>query len=173
MIVTVACLLLIVSAIAYVGATLRGIEADGRLYQLDHRRSEDEHHRGSVACSTLDNMIAAADRDMARIKAEMRRTREERQTAEAELAAVLAAPKQRLHLFDKPTLAHAKLWEVTIVNARIEPPSGSDGFPAEWAAGRTYLLGAALDRDARHRVESRLPVSQGYRILKIGRFRGG
>ncbi|WP_114394917.1 hypothetical protein [Oleisolibacter albus] len=172
MIVAVACLLLIVSAIAFVGATLRGIEADGRLYQLEHRRSEDEHHRGSVACSTLDSMVAAADRDMLRIRTEMRRTIEERQTAEAELAVIQATPKQRLHLFDKPTLAHAKLWEVTVINTRIESSWNAEAL-ADWAAGRIYLLGAALDRDARHRVESRFPVSQGYRILKIGRFRGG
>jgi uncharacterized protein YgbK (DUF1537 family) len=167
MFIHVGLILLILVSLAYAAAVMRKIEADVAQHQRDMRAVAEEHHQLEVACATLGDLLSQVGDELARAQAEVMRLTDEKAQQEADLAALEEAPKQRLFLVDRATLAQAKLWEVTLVNGNGAPPSTS----LEWAAGRTYLVAGATDRDARYRAEPRFPSGQGYRITKIERFR--
>lgn len=172
MFIHVGLILLILVSIAYAAAVLRKIEADVAHHQRDMRTVEEERHQLEVACQTLGDLLSQVGEELASAQAEVMRLADEKAQQEAALAALDQAPKQRLFLVDRATLTQAKLWEVMIVNGgsangAVPPPATS----MEWAAGRTYLIAGATDRDARYRAEPRFPSGQGYRIAKIERFR--
>ncbi|MQP64097.1 hypothetical protein GE253_01940 [Niveispirillum sp. SYP-B3756] len=172
MFIHVGLILLILVSITYAAAVLRKIEGDVVQHQRDMRTLEEEHHQLEVACNTLGELLSQVGDELASAQAEVMRLSDEKAQQEAALAALEEAPKQRLFLVDRSTLTQAKLWEVTILNGGA---GNGPGVPVatsmEWAAGRTYLIAGATDRDARYRAEPRFPSGQGYRIAKIERFR--
>lgn len=167
MLIHVGFILLILVSIAYAAAVMRKIESDVSQHQRDLRTVGEEHHQLDVACNTLRDLLAQTGEELARAQAEVVMLADQKAEQEAALQALEQAPKQRLFLVDRAALAQAKLWEVSIVNGTGAPPATS----VEWAAGRIYLIPGATDRDARYRAEPRFPSGQGYRILKIERFR--
>lgn len=172
-------LLLFVLSLVQFAAILRRMERD----QADRRRAaarlEAEHLALKEACEGVQQQQAQADAAIVEAEAELTRLKELREDADAECKAAQDAPKQRLLLIDRSAIIHQRLWEVALVNdghargsLRVGPPLPPQQA-AEWAAGRVCLIGAATERDARHRTETRFPSSQGYRIIGVQRFRRG
>lgn len=171
MLIQVGLILLMLVSIAYAAAVMRRIESDVAEYQRNLRAVEEDKHKLEVACNTLRSLCDQVDGELAKVRADIAELVDGRAQAEAEIAALGEAPKQRLFMFDRATLGHGKLWEVTIVNA-----GGSDTLiPAEsaveWAGGRTYIVPGTTDRDAKFRAEPKFLQSLGYRIMKVERFR--
>ncbi|MFV3074684.1 hypothetical protein [Niveispirillum fermenti] len=173
MLIQVGLVLLMLVSVAYAAAVMRKIETDVGQYQRDLRTVEEEHHRLDVACNTLRTLIAQVEDELSKGRAGLGELVAAREQVEAEILALAEAPKQRLFMLDRATLAYGRLWEVTVVNA------GGTGAPlpsetaVEWANGRTYIIPGTTDRDARYRAEPRFPPSLGYRIMKVERFRRG
>lgn len=173
MLIQVGLVLLMLVSVAYAAAVMRKIETDVGQYQRDLRTVEEEHHRLDVACNTLRTLIAQVEDELSKGRASLGELVAAREQVEAEILALAEAPKQRLFMLDRAALAYGRLWEVTVVNAGgsgAPPPSET---AVEWANGRTYIIPGTTDRDARSRAEPRFPPSQGYRIMKVERFRRG
>lgn len=171
MLIQVGMILLMLVSIAYAAAVMRRIEADVIEFQRNLRAVEEDRHKLEVACTTLRTLGAQVDEEHGKIKADLAQLADSRAQVEAELAALADAPKQRLYMFDRSTLGHGKLWEVTITNAG-GPESGISADAAvEWANGRTYIVPGTTDRDARFRAEPRFLQSMGFRVMKVERFR--
>ncbi len=174
MLIQVGLILLMLVSIAYAAAVMRRIELDVVEYQRNLRAVEEDHHKLDVACNTLRSLCTQVEGEVAKIRADITELADNRAQLEAEIMALSEAPKQRLFMFDRATLGHGKLWEVTITNG-----SGGGGgaapIPAdaavEWANGRTYIIPGTTDRDAKFRAEPKFPPTMGYRIMKIERFR--
>ncbi|WP_029013684.1 hypothetical protein [Niveispirillum irakense] len=170
MIIQLGLFLLIVIAIVFSAALMRRIEGDVMDYQRDLRLVEEERQRLDVACETLRGLNAQSQEELGRAKAELARLADETIQAEADLAQANEQPKQRLFMIDRSSLGQTRLWEVTIAQeGGTAPPSGAVAM--DWAAGRTYLISGATDRDARHRAASRFSAASGYRLIKVERFR--
>lgn len=170
MLIQVGLILLMLVSIAYAAAVMRRIESDVAEYQRNLRAVEEDQHKLEVACNTLRSLCGQVEGELAKIRADVSELTDGRAQIEAEIMALAEAPKQRMFMFDRATLGHGKLWEVTIVNA-----GGSAAIPAdaavEWANGRTYIVPGTTDRDAKFRAEPKFPSSMGYRIMKVERFR--
>ncbi|MFC7334656.1 hypothetical protein [Rhodocista pekingensis] len=175
MILNLILLLLFVLALVQFAVTLRRMEGDRADRHRATARLEGEHRALKEVCAEVQQRQAQADAAITEAEAELTRLKELRADAEAELHAAQQMPRQRLHMIDRAGLVHQRLWEVTVVNdgqgsLRAGPPPAQAG---DWAAGRICLIGAATERDARHRIETRFPSAQGYRIIGVQRFRRG
>lgn len=170
MLIQVGLILLMLVSIAYAAAVMRRIELDVVEYQRNLRAVEEDHHKLDVACNTLRSLCTQVETDVAKIRADITELADSRAQVEAEIMALSEAPKQRLFMFDRATLGHGKLWEVTITNAGGGAPIPADAA-VEWANGRTYIVPGTTDRDAKFRAEPKFLPSMGYRIMKVERFR--
>lgn len=173
MVLDVCFVLIFLLSVAYAAAVMRRMEGDVVVFQRESRQSDEENQRLEVACSTLRGMLSEAENEVSRVLGELATVAEAKEKAEVELAAAMNAPKDRLYILDRSSLTHARLWEVVTVNDMPRRHAHAPGWAEEWAQGRTVLVGATTDRDARQRVESRFPSSQGYRTIKAERFRRG
>jgi len=173
MLIQVGLVLVMLASIAYAAAVMRKIEGDVGQYQRDLRLAEEENQRLGVACNTLRTLNAQVDEELAKIRMDIAELAETRAGVETELATLEEAPKQRLFMLDRATLAHGKLWEVTVANAGGAAVALPAETAMEWANGRTYIVPGTTDRDARFRVEPRFLPSLGYRVTKVERFRRG
>ncbi|QJE74115.1 hypothetical protein HHL28_14385 [Aerophototrophica crusticola] len=171
MILDVSFVLIFLMSVAYAAAVMRRMEGDVVAFQRESRQSEEENQRLEVACTTLRGMLSEAEGEVGRIQGELATVAEAKEKAEVELAAAMNAPKDRLYILDKSSLSHARLWEVATINDMARRHAHAPGWAEEWMQGRTVLVGATTDRDARQRVEMRFPSSQGYRTMKAERFR--
>ncbi|OYQ35832.1 hypothetical protein CHU95_06050 [Niveispirillum lacus] len=170
MLIQVGLILLTLVSIAYAAAVMRRIEMDVAEYQRNLRAVEEDQHKLEVACNTLRALCTQVEGDVAKTRSEVTELVDSRAQIEAEIMALSDAPKQRLFMFDRATLGHGKLWEVTITNAGGSAPIPADAA-VEWANGRTYIIPGTTDRDAKFRAEPRFLPSMGYRIMKVERFR--
>lgn len=169
MLIQVGLILLMLVSIAYAAAVMRRIESDVAEYQRNLRAVEEDQHKLEVACNTLRSLCGQVEGELAKIRADVTELTDGRAQIEAEIMALAEAPKQRLFMFDRATLGHGKLWEVTIVNAGGSAVASDSAV--EWANGRTYIVPGTTDRDAKFRAEPKFLPSMGYRIMQVERFR--
>ncbi|HYE48659.1 MAG TPA: hypothetical protein VEB20_03640 [Azospirillaceae bacterium] len=171
MMINIALTVLMIASIIQAGLSIRrmGDDRDSRTRRL--MRLEEENGRLEAGCDAMKEMVdkaAAQLREIEEATAELKAVRDE---VDLELKRLAEAPRQRLFVHDKAALAHGKLWEVQIANDGFLRQIPTTPPAEEWAIGRTCLIGAATDRDARQRADARFPASLGFRILKVDRFR--
>ncbi|WP_119677381.1 hypothetical protein [Indioceanicola profundi] len=172
MLVNIAFLLIFLGCLAYLAVGLRRMESDMAGSRREAERLDRQRGELNGGIGTLLDMIGQEETKLAAILLERDRLADQKEEAEVQLQTALDVPKQRLFVFDKSTLIHGRLWEVTVANPDLTSTAGGGSPTAqEWAMGRICLVGSATERDARHRAESRFPSSQGYRIIKVERFR--
>lgn len=171
MLIQVGIILVVLVSIAYAAAVMRRIELDVADYQRNLRAVEEDQHKLDVACNTLRGLCNQVGEELAKLRADITELNEARAGVEAEINALSEATKQRLYMFDRATLGHGKLWEVTITNTGGAESGISTDSAVEWANGRTYIVPGTTDRDAKFRAEPKFLPSLGYRIMKVERFR--
>lgn len=171
MLIQVGLVLLMLVSIAYAAAVMRRIESDVAEYQRNLRAVEEDQHKLEVACNTLRSLCGQVEGELSKMRADIAELVDARAQIEVEIAALGEAPKQRLFMFDRTTLGHGKLWEVTIANAGGPGTIIPADSAVEWANGRTYIVPGTTDRDAKFRAEPKFLQSMGYRIMKVERFR--
>lgn len=173
MLIQTGLMLLVLVCVAYGAAVMRKIEQDVAEYQRSLHTVQEEQSRLDVACKTLNTLIHQVQDELDKARQAANQVATAKAEAEAELSALSDAPKQRIYMFDRATLGHAKLWELVVANAENINQSMPPDMGMEWATGRTYILPGTTDRDARSRADPRFPSSLGFRITKVERFRRG
>ncbi len=171
MTVNIVLLLVLILSLVQFAVLLRKMEADRVERTRTLSRLEEDHTRMKAVCDGMGTVMKQAEETLAEANKELDKLKELREVAELELKALEEQPKQRLFVFDKNTIVHAKLWEVTVSNDQLIKAPKPGPTAQEWAAGRICVVGAATDRDARQRVESRFATSLGYRVVGVKRFR--
>lgn len=171
MTVNIVLLLILILSLVQFAVLLRRMEADKAERTRMLSRLEEDHGRMKAVCDGMGELMKQAGQALTEAGKELERLKDAREVAELELKAQEELPKQRLFVIDKNTIVHAKLWEVTVVNDQFAKVPKPGPTAQEWAAGRICLVGAATDRDARQRVESRFSTALGFRIERVQRFR--
>lgn len=173
MTVNIVLLLVLILSLVQFAVLLRRMEADKAERTRTLSRLEEDHNRMKAVCDGMGTMMKQAEDSVAEAQKELDKLKEAREAAELEVKALEEQPKQRLFVLEKGTIVHAKLWEVSVVNDQLIRASKPVPTAQEWAGGRVCVVGAATERDARVRVESRFPVSLGFKITGVRRFRKG
>lgn len=173
MTVNIVLLLVLILSLVQFAVLLRKMETDKVERARTQSRLEEDHSRMKSVVDGMATLMKQAEDSLAEITQDIEKLKDAREAAEVELKALEEKPKQRMFVIDKNTIVHAKLWEVSVMNDQLikgsKPPPGTQ----EWAVGRICLIGAATERDARQRVESRFATSLGYKITGLKRFRKG
>lgn len=98
---------------------------------------------------------------------ERRANRAEQEAAAAllELEAKKQAGTDRYHIFDRLEPRPGRFWEAAV---RHVPDAATDrSNPVVWTSLRRYILIADTERDARRRVTTRMPRSQGFDVVHV------
>lgn len=106
-----------------------------------------------------------------RLRSRIEGLKGEKQFLGEELERLRGRRKDDLYAMERAMAPGQGLWEVTLTNHTYFRGYPQEEYVMSWAKGRTYLVSAPAEHDARKRAELKFLSSQGYKIISIQRCR--